>query len=286
MASEQKIYLITGYSGSGKSSALRFIEDLGFYCIDNLPSQMIGDFLKLFESIKNQKLAIVVDARSHEFLKTIETDLFELKKNYRFQIVFFDCSLQSVTKRFKESRLKHPLAPKGTIKEGYLIEKKLLHHLQQESHITLDTSQLNVHQLKDQIHQIFDKDAKKPFEVFLTSFGFRNGIPIEADHVVDVRFLSNPYFVASLRQKTGKNKPVQDFVLKQKTTKDFIKLLLPYLKFLTEQAQNEGKPFLNIAIGCTGGRHRSVTLVEYLKTKLKTKNSSKIIASHRDLRQK
>lgn len=283
MAQSFQFYIITGYSGSGKSSALRFLEEFGFYCIDNLPSQMISSFLDLFKKNKSKKLAIVVDARSHDFLKNIEEDLAKLRQNYQFKVVFFECTLASITKRFKESRLKHPLADSGDIKQGYLLERKVLQHLHHEADITIDSSDQNVHQLKAQIQKTFGKDQKKSFEVFLTSFGFKHGMPLEADHVIDVRFLPNPYFEPSLRNKTGTSKTVQNFVLKQPQAKDFLKLALPYIKFLITQAKAEGKPFLNIAIGCTGGKHRSVTLVETLSQKL-PKTLANYRKAHRDMK--
>lgn len=278
-----RIVILTGYSGSGKSTAIRYFEEYGFYCVDNLPGQMLKDFVQLItEKDHISKVAIVIDARGKDFLKDLDLVLDELAREHDLKIVFFECGLPEVTKRFKESRLRHPLSLTGTIKEGYDTEKTLLSGLRHRADVVIDSSNLNVHALKVLIHKYIRIRKGYGFEIHLMSFGYKFGVPQEADFVIDVRFLNNPYFVKTLRKRTGKNPKVQEYILKDPATLSFFKHTERYLRDVLKRHKVKGKPFVTIAFGCTGGRHRSVFVTEKFKSLLK-KGFPQIKTYHRDM---
>lgn len=280
MNTKKNITLITGYSGSGKTAALRFLEEAGYYCMDNMPAELISSFLKIAERNKKiKKFAIVVDARGKDFMKTLESDLEELERKYRLKIVFFDSSLETVTRRFKESRLKHPLALDGTIKSGYEREQKLLSSLRQHAHMIIDTSAINIHTLKLLIHKKLVKGGRKKFTVNLLSFGFKHGLPEEADLIFDVRFLPNPYFEAKLKKKTGKEASVKNFVFATPKSLSFLNRTRHYIDYIAQEFALSGKDDLTVGVGCTGGKHRSVATVERLRKMLVHKST----VIHRDV---
>jgi len=244
-----------------------------------MPAELLKEFLRIVEKNKSVKnIAIVIDARGREFMKTINKDLSDMKHKFKLQIVFFESNLEAVTKRFKESRLKHPLALKGTIKNGFQQEQKFLNNLRQLAHITIDTSSLNIHSLKLVIHKKLIKQ-KQHFTINLLSFGFKYGVPDEADLIFDMRFLSNPYFDPKLRDKNGKSKVVQNYVYKSENAKETIKKTFDYIDFVTKKFDKEGKSYLTIGIGCTGGKHRSVAITEKLSKLIK----GKVTVLHRDI---
>lgn len=282
---KKKLLIFTGYSGSGKSAALRCIEELGYYCVDNLPATLLPHFATLLQSNKAiNKIAIVIDARGKDFMKDLSHDLDDLKLKYDLKIIYFDCSLQIITQRYKESRLKHPLSLHGSIKEGYLAELKLLDGLRQQANIIINTSALNVHGLKASVQKYILQQEKKIFEIHIMSFGFKLGLPFEADIILDVRFLDNPYFNADLKNKSGLNAGVKNFILKDSHTKPFLQKTGTYLDYLIHRYREEGKSYVTIAFGCTGGRHRSVMVAEHFKAFFKKKSQVAVKTYHRDLK--
>ncbi|OGQ46355.1 MAG: RNase adaptor protein RapZ [Deltaproteobacteria bacterium RIFCSPLOWO2_02_FULL_46_8] len=277
------IVILTGYSGSGKTSALRYVESRGFYCIDNLPAEMLGHLIHLIEKKTDiNKVAIVVDARGKDFLKNINSTLDHLEKKYDLKIIFFDSNLETVTKRFKEMRLPHPLAIKGTIRQGYETEKKLLASLRHRADLVIETSGISVHALKTLLDRCLKIKLGEHFEIQFLSFGYKYGVPQEADFVFDVRVLDNPYFEKSLKTKTGKHVSVAKYIFKDRSAKPFLKKIESFLRDSLKRQQKMGKPFVTIAFGCTGGHHRSVFVVEEMKKRF-CRRYKKIKVFHRDL---
>lgn len=278
-----KYFLVTGLSGSGKSTALKALEDHGFYCIDNLPIRLFESSLKSpHKKNSPQLLALGMDVRDPDFIDSHPQLITNLKK-YKFEIIFLNCNNKVIIQRFSESRRPHPYDPALPLQSAISEEREKLEKLMMRAHHLIDTSHLSVHDLKRKIKNILgEKLSERPLHITLISFGYKNGLPSEADLVFDVRFLKNPYFVSNLKKKTGLQTPVQKYVLEQKEAQIFLKKLQSFLKFLTQQYLKEGKFYLNLAIGCTGGQHRSVALVEELALQLK--NEGKQIALlHRDL---
>lgn len=277
-----KIVLLTGYSGSGKSSALRFVEESGYYCVDNLPAKLLGDFIAIARESHIEKVAVVIDARSREFLKGLEGQLAELENKHSLLIVFCEANLEAVTKRFQEHRLRHPLALKGTIQNGYEIEKKFLSGLRQKAHLVLDTSNLSVHSLKTLVQKHILGERNKRLEIHLMSFGYKYGVPQEADIVIDVRPLVNPFFETGLKRKSGKSPQVKKYMMSDATTKMFLKKTADYAEFIVKKYHDQNKPFVTIGFGCTGGRHRSVFMAEEMKKILQARYK-KVKVRHRDI---
>lgn len=281
---KKNLHILTGYSGSGKTLALRCFEENGYYCIDNLPAALLPQLTQLIQQNKVvTDIVVVIDARGQAFMKSLKADIEQLHKHFHVQIVFFDCSLESVTRRFKESRLKHPLSLSGSIKEGYKEERKALNMLRQMANITLNTSFLDVHAHKTLIRKYIKQKQEGILEVHLMSFGFKYGVPFEADLVIDVRFLKNPYFDPKLSKKNGLDRTVQNFVLNDPRTKQFMSKTKSYLDFLIGHYKKEGKSYVRVAFGCTGGKHRSVTIVENMKKHFLSKKSYTACVEHRDI---
>lgn len=277
-----KIVIFTGYSGAGKSSALNYVEDEGYYCVDNLPAQMLGDFIKIVGKTGVEKVAVVIDARGREFMADLESQIDAIKKFHSLSIVFFESDLSAITKRFKEHRLRHPLALKGTVRQGYETEKQLLAALRQRADLVLNTSGLSVHALKSLMQKNILSTRKRQFEAHLVSFGFKHGVPQEADFVFDVRLLINPYFDPTLKRKTGKNTDVGRYILRNKETTPFLKKTFTFMQAMLLEYERKGRPFLTIAFGCTGGKHRSVFVTEWMRKALQAKNK-KVRVQHRDI---
>ncbi len=281
--SKKNLYIITGYSGSGKSTALRYIEELDYYCVDNLPAKLLPKLTSLLITNKNiNNVAVVIDARGHEYLKDLEKEIEAIKQQFETKIVFLDCSLGTITKRYKESRLRHPVSLKGTIEEGFNKERELLTFLLQNSSKVINTSHMQIHDLKSEVHKYLLSEQKNGFEINLVSFGFKYGLPEEADVVIDVRFLVNPYFEPKLKNLNGKNKKIQKYIFDNKESSFFINKTVPYIDYLVNQYQNATKTYVTIAFGCTGGKHRSVAVVEKLFSLLKTKHKTSTLY-HRDI---
>ena len=280
------IFIITGLSGSGKSTALDALEDAGFYCVDNMPVALLPKLLEL--PIENgadiSGLAFGMDLREKRFLVGYESVLNDLKKKgYRYEIVFLEALDDVLLQRFSQTRRPHPLAPDQSLSKGIYAEKKLLQGVRDISDHVIDTSYFNIHELRAVILNIAGKVKKTAaMHITLLSFGFKHGIPHEADLIMDVRFLVNPYFVPKLKYLSGTDREVQDYVLGHEESEKFLKKYLDLLDYLIPMYKREGKAYLTIATGCTGGRHRSVVMAERICRHFKKKNLNANL-SHRDM---
>lgn len=281
-----RFVIITGMSGAGKTQVMHFLEDTGYYCIDNMPVAFLLPFAKMCndECDKFNNVAVVVDIRSGDALLEIGTALDEFRKNnLKYEILFLEADESVIVKRYKETRRKHPLAPDGSIEDGIHIERDKLSFLRENANKIIDTSQLLTRELKQLIYEFYgDEEARNYFRVQVQSFGFKYGIPRDADLVFDVRFLPNPFYVPELRAQNGTEKDVSEFVLKYKQSSQFLEKLDDMLTMLIPHYIEEGKSELVIAIGCTGGKHRSVTIAEETFKMLKSKKIKAVIR-HRDI---
>ena len=281
-----RFVIVTGMSGAGKSSTLKMLEDAGYFCVDNLPVPLISKFAKLIfhEHAEYDRIAIGVDIRSGQGLAELEPFLKQMKANGQcYEILYLDCSDEVLIKRYKETRRSHPLAGAGRVEAGILQEREKTAFLKQQADYILDTSKLLVRELKAQIDKIFvENEGFRNFMITVLSFGFKYGIPVDADLVFDVRFLANPYYVSELKYKTGNQKEVQDFVMQTEAAGQFLDKLEDMLTFLIPNYINEGKNQLVIGIGCTGGKHRSVTLANAITKRLGNLEYG-IKVEHRDI---
>jgi len=277
------LVIVSGLSGSGKSTAINILEDLGYYCVDNLPPQLISTFLTLCRksSTKIEKVALGIDIREGEFLNKIHDEVKILKKSgNKIEYLFLDASDQTLIKRYKESRRIHPLAPKGDVPEGIKKERQALKKIRGDSAHVIDTSKLSVHQLKQIIKDIFGKSQKEKLILNFSSFGYKFGIPNDPDIMIDVRFLPNPHFNEKIKKFNGLDQKIKKFVLNGSESMVFLDKLIDFLDFLFDKYILEGKSYLTVAIGCTGGKHRSVVIVEELGKRFKKLNPN---ISHRDI---
>lgn len=282
-----KFVILTGMSGAGKSTALKMMEDIGFYCVDNLPIPLLEKFVELSElqNAELQKVAVGIDARSGQALDELKSVLDRIKKGGgSYEILFLDCEDNILVKRYKETRRSHPLAPGERIDKGIALERERLAFLKERADYILDTSQLLTRELKAEIEKIFlkNQDYKNLF-ITILSFGFKYGIPADSDLVFDVRFLPNPYYIEGLRAKTGNDKEIQEYVLQFKEAHEFLNKLTDMINFLIPNYISEGKNQLVISIGCTGGKHRSVTLANELYKRLSNKTEYGLKIEHRDI---
>lgn len=277
--------IITGLSGAGKTQALRSLEDLGFFCIDNLPPALIPKVAELCAQSAGRikKIAVVTDIRGGEFFDSALEALGDLEKTgFRYQILFLEASDDTLIRRYKESRRTHPLAPHGRIPEGIAGERRRLEEIRGRAHRIIDTTALAPQGLRERLTRIFTGEGSFPgLAVNLVSFGFKHGIPLDADLVLDVRFLPNPYYVASLRPLSGNNQKVREYVLKWPLTTQFIERMEDFVRFLLPHYSTEGKKQLTVAIGCTGGRHRSIVIANRLAETLRTAGHP-VTVDHRD----
>ncbi|MCR4652651.1 MAG: RNase adapter RapZ [Eubacterium sp.] len=283
-----QLVFVTGMSGAGKSTALKMLEDIGFFCIDNLPIPLIGKFVQLTadgEESKITQVAMGVDVRSGEKLADLRSVLDELSEGgVDYKILFLDADGSTLVKRYKETRRSHPLARNGRIEAGIAEERQCLAFLKNESDYILDTSQLLTRELRAELERIFVHNENfKSLMITVLSFGFKYGIPADADLVFDVRFLPNPYYIPELRAQTGKDAPVHDFVMKYDISRVFIEKLVDLIRFLIPNYIEEGKNQLVISVGCTGGKHRSVTLAEELFDRLNGGEGYGLRIEHRDI---
>ncbi len=263
--------IMTGMSGAGKTVALKTMEDLGYYCVDNMPVLLIPKFLEILQEGSHQKAAIVVDIRNADQLSVLRSLLEERERDdNEYRILFLDASDQTLIKRFKETRRAHPLSADGHVEDGIRKEREALGWLKKRADYVLDTSTMLTRDLRQQLEQIFSRNASfRNLYVTILSFGYKYGIPQDADMVFDVRFLPNPYYVEELRAKTGLMQEVRDFVMQNEDSLEFMQRLNGLLDFLIPRFIEEGKNQLIIAFGCTGGRHRSVTVAEAVYAHLK-----------------
>ena len=268
------IVIITGLSGSGKSTAMRALEDAGFFCIDNLPVLLLPKLTELAGLAgvgqgAATRLAITVDAREGVYLKETPRVLDEVRRaGHQVDVLFLDSSDESLIRRFSETRRRHPLAPGGTVAEGIGRERAALMALREMADQVMDTSVLNVHDLKRLIQARFSTEPSNAPSLSVMSFGYRYGVPPQADIVLDVRFLPNPYFIPELKGLTGVNEKVARYVLERPESQVFLEKIVELCRFLFPRYQAEGKAYLTVALGCTGGKHRSVSMAHELATRL------------------
>lgn len=282
------LVLVTGMSGAGKSTALKMLEDSGFFCVDNLPISLIGMFVRLTSEGKEGKrshVAVGVDIRSGEKLTDL-TDVFEAlqESDVDYRILFLDADDRTLVKRYKETRRSHPLAGSGRLETGIETEREALQFLKKRADVIIDTSQLLTRELKQELEKIFvGQQVFGNLILTILSFGFKNGIPADSDLVFDVRFLKNPYYEQDLRSLTGLDEAVRSYVLQDETAKEFVDRIDGLIRFLIPNYVREGKNQLVISIGCTGGRHRSVTIAEELYMRLETAGEFGLRIEHRDI---
>ncbi len=278
--------VITGMSGSGKSTVLKAFEDMGYYCVDNLPIALLPEFLLIVENSAGEdtKVALVMDVREKSFLDQYNSIFTRIRHSgFHLEVLFLDCRDDVLVRRFSQTRRRHPLDRDGDIVTGIAVERKRLHGLREFADRIIDTSNYNVHQLRSAIITLYSHRSRLDnMMIHVISFGFKYGVPADANLLFDVRFLPNPYFVPELRHMSGRDSEVQHFVLKKQETDEFMSRLKDLLDFLIPQYRKEGKSYLVIAIGCTGGRHRSVTIAEQLR-KYFLQNQEEVLLTHRDM---
>ncbi len=280
-----RIVILTGISGSGKSTALKSLEDLGYFCMDNLPFALLPKFLELSKSSQEgiSKVAIMIDLRSGDIKDSYFKELKKVSEGHHVEILFMEASDDAIMRRFQATRRKHPWPEKLSIQDAIQSEKKLFEPIRKYADIVLDTSELNVHQLRAYIQKTFRKEEKEnEMQIMIYSFGYNFGVPSDADLVMDVRFLPNPFFVDTLKEHPGNAPQVLDYILSQKETQNFLNKFYDFLDYLLPLYQGEGKSYFTIAIGCTGGRHRSVAIAQKLHEYLSKKNMS-LELKHRDI---
>lgn len=282
---ETKLIIITGMSGAGKTVAVQSFEDLGYYCVDNLPPALLPKFLELMKDASNtiQKVALVMDLRGREFFDSLfeALDVIGQESWLQTHILFLDATDETLVTRYKETRRSHPLAVGGLPLNGIQQEREIMDELRGRSQRIIDTTSLKPRNLREKILKLYKEEKQEVFSVHFVSFGFKYGIPIDADLVFDVRFLPNPHYVSMLQPLTGLNKEVSSYVFKWTDTQRFVDKLTDLFEFMLPQYKKEGKSQLVIAIGCTGGQHRSVALAEYFADKFKDDYITNV--SHRDI---
>ncbi|GAB2691383.1 RNase adapter RapZ [Paenibacillus thermoaerophilus] len=286
LVAQSRLVIITGMSGAGKTIAVQCLEDLGYFCVDNLPPVLIPKFAELIEQSngKVRNVALVIDLRGREFFQALSESLQVLKQHHTisFEILFLDATDDQLVQRYKESRRRHPLSPEGSPLEGIQAERRLLEELKGQATQVIDTSRLKPAELKAKLSARFTHLDSRRISLNIVSFGFKYGVPIDADLIFDVRFLPNPHYVDQLRPLTGQNAEVYEYVMKWPETQEFLGKLLDLLQFLIPQYVKEGKSQVVIGIGCTGGKHRSVALAEYLGRRLGASETETVRVTHRD----
>ena len=279
------VTIITGMSGAGRSEAAHVLEDLGYFVIDNLPPMLIGKVAELARSTEKPiRYALVVDVRSGDFLHDLSAAIDELRRDgAHTRVLFLDASDSTLVRRYEASRRRHPLSDTDRVSDGIARERVLLEPLKGEVDLIVDTSNLNVHELRDRLRELFAEHVVDGhLQVSVVSFGYKHGLPIDVDLVFDCRFLPNPHWVEELRPLTGRDEPVRDYVLGQRETGEFLRKLDDLLGFLLPNFVKEGKSYLSIAVGCTGGRHRSVVLGDEVARML-TARGFRPTVQHRDI---
>ena len=282
-----RFVIVTGLSGAGKTQATRALEDLGYFCVDNLPPKLISKFAEMCaQSGGNiEKIALVIDIRGGIFFDDFFETLNYLKQNeFKYEILFLEATDEVLIKRFKESRRSHPLSPDGRVLNGIIQEREKLREIKNVADIIIDTSKYEIRHLREKINMAYGDHTypEKQLSVTVLSFGFKYGIPVDSDLVFDVRFIPNPFYIPELKQYSGNDEPVKEYVLKQEETATFIEKLVDMLKYLIPNYIKEGKRQLIISIGCTGGRHRSVAIANEVYERLNKENYNSRI-EHRDV---
>lgn len=281
---DDRFIIITGLSGSGKTSVSRFLEDLGYYCMDNLPAKLIPSFVDLWmrEEFKLEKVALVVDIREEGFTTEFPTVLRSIRKKIPIWMIFLEASDETLVQRFSESRRPHPLTRRKSVGESVALERERLAEIRKMADEVIDTTALGIWDLKKMLTGKFLKRKTEQMQVVIVSFGYKHGIPVDSDLVFDTRFLPNPFYINTLREKTGRSKSVREYVLQSEGADQFLKELFRFVDYLMPNFMEEGKSTLTIAIGCTGGKHRSVVCAEKLKHRLRA-NSFNVRIFHRDI---
>ena len=281
-----RFVIVTGMSGAGKQTTMKMLEDMGFYCVDNMPVPLIDKFIELFSGPGSEvsKVALGLDVRADQDFDEAERTLLALRrKDYPFEIIFMDADDKVLIKRYKESRRVHPVAGSGSLEEGIKREREILKNVKNTADYIFDTSNLLTRVLKEELDKIFLQDGEYANLIIrVLSFGFKYGIPADADLVFDVRFLPNPFYIDELKLMTGNDAPVHDYVMSFPEAGEFLEKVSDLLHFLIPNYVKEGKHQLVIAIGCTGGRHRSVTLAGEIYQRLKNQGKYGITITHRD----
>lgn len=281
---DNRFLIITGLSGSGKTVVSRFLEDRGYYCVDNLPAKLIPEFVELWlkKKVEIDRVALVLDIREPHFLTEFPRVLKEIRKRVPARLVFLDASDESLAKRFSETRRPHPLSRGRSTLEGVRLERRRLAAVKKMADEVIDTSGLNLSQLKEVISRKVLRARSLRMQTVIISFGYKYGIPLDSDLVFDTRFLPNPFYVDRLRERSGHARSVRDFVLSSPETAAFLRELARFVDFLIPRFIKEGKSTLTIAVGCTGGKHRSVVIAEELRARLK-RAGGEVKIYHRDL---
>ena len=281
-----RFVVVTGMSGGGKSTALKMLEDAGFYCVDNLPVSLIEKFVELIAmpNSESSKVALGLDVRADQSFEDATKILISLKaRGYKFEILFMDADENALIKRYKETRRVHPLSADGRVEDGVRRERQVLDTIRKNSDYVIDTSNLLTRELKEELDRIFIKNEEyNSLMITVMSFGFKHGIPADADLVFDVRFLPNPFYIEGLKHKTGNDREVQEYVMGFDEAEEFMEKLTDMITFLIPNYIKEGKHRLVIAVGCTGGKHRSVTLANELYKRMKDKGNYGMKLYHRD----
>lgn len=281
---DNRFLIVTGLSGSGKSVVSRFLEDLGYYCVDNLPTLLIPRLVDLWVRKRGEidKLALVVDIRETGFLKEFPRVLREIERRSRPRLIFLEASDETLVKRFSESRRPHPLLQGRPVLEGVRLERRRMAEIKKMADEVVDTSNLSISELKALLGQKVLRARPRKLQVVVISFGYKHGLPLDSDLVFDTRFLPNPFYVDRLRDRSGRSRAVRDFVLEAPETRAFLADLYRFTDRLLPRFVKEGKSTLTVAVGCTGGRHRSVVVAEALRARLR-KGGAEVKIFHRDI---
>ncbi|MEN6389640.1 MAG: RNase adapter RapZ [Syntrophomonas sp.] len=279
------ILIITGLSGAGKTQAINCLEDLGYYCVDNLPPVLMNKFIELGMQSggRIEKVALVIDVRGGDFFADFTQALDELQQQgISYAILFLEASDDVLVRRFKESRRRHPLSEAGSLLQAIRLERSMLEDLRGRANVIIDTSDIAPRKLNEKLTSLFSYEKGEAFTINIISFGYKMGIPLDSDVIIDVRFLPNPFYDPRLRPLTGEDQEVIDYVLDSPTTQSFLRRFLNLLKFLIPHYVKEGKTNLALSIGCTGGQHRSVVLADYLARQFERMGYN-TITRHRDV---
>ncbi len=289
MARNARFVIVTGISGSGRSTCLHALEDLGYYCVDNLPTALLPSLETMMaERLTATPVAVGIDIRAGELLGDLDTAIVALKNDgVQAELLFLDCDDDILIRRFAETRRKHPIWQAGTVSESIRFERDHMMPVRERATLVVDTSEMNIHQLKRHIQRIFDPEysADVRLIVSMQSFGFKHGLPRDADYVFDVRYVDNPYFVPALSPMSGLDAPVRDFVL-ERGGNEAMKRMWYLLDYVLPLHAQEGRAMVSVAIGCTGGQHRSVALAEAMAEHVRTMRLGRVTVSHRDLKSK